>query len=135
MINVIKLVNDIFSMSFDVVIPVSGSIVAVMAAFLLFSIRYVTFQRKVKKYAGQPRQRMLTPRTRPPRQAAEEYTPLEAAEHCDEHIYLFFTGAVISRGGPSGLAAKGQIDRLFCSEMISQLRSKAPPTEAEGPVQ
>lgn len=132
--NIIKLVNDIFSMSFDVIIPVSGSIVAVITALFLFSIRYFTFRRKVKKYAGQPRQRRLTPRTRPLRQTSEGYSTLEAAKYCDKHIFLFFTDAVTSRGNVSDLDANGEMNRRFCAEMTSQLRSKAPPAEIEGAV-
>lgn len=48
--NIIKLMNDIFSMDFDVIIPVSGSIIAVLVGGLLFSIRYFTFKRNRKRY-------------------------------------------------------------------------------------
>lgn len=133
--NVIKLINDIFSMSFDIVIPVSGSIVAVITAFFLFSLRYFTFRRKVKKYADQPKQRQLTPRTRPPRQAPGGYGPLEAAKYCDACIFLFFTAAVTSRARAPGPDANGRMDQRFCSEMTAQLCSKAPPAGAEGAVQ
>lgn len=125
--NILKLVNDIFSMSFDVVIPVSGSIVAVVAAFFLFSVRYFTFRRKVKKYADQPRQRQLTPHTRPPRQAAGGYAPVEAASCCDTCIFLFFTDAVTSRAAAPGQDASEQVNQRFCAEMLAQLRGKAPP--------
>ena len=48
--NITKLIHDIFSMSFDVVVPVSGLIVAVAIGFVLFFIRYFTFERNRKKY-------------------------------------------------------------------------------------
>lgn len=48
--NIIKLIRDIFSMDFDVIIPVSGSIVAILVGFLLFAVRYFTFNRNRKKY-------------------------------------------------------------------------------------
>lgn len=48
--NVAKLIHDIFSMSFDVVVPVSGSIIAIIVAFVLFFIRYFTFVHNRKKY-------------------------------------------------------------------------------------
>ncbi len=132
--NIIKLINDIFSMSFDIVIPVSGSIVAVITAFFLFSLRYFTFRRKVKKYADQPKPRQLTPRTRPPRQAPGGYGPLEAAKYCDPCIFLFFTAAVAGRERAPGLDADVQMDQRFCAEMTSQLCGKAPPMGAEGAV-
>lgn len=123
--NVIKLINDIFSMSFDIIIPVSGDIVAVLAAGALFSIRYVTFRKKQKKYAGQPGQRRLTPRVRSARQ--EGYRPLEAARYWDKGIYRFLSCAVDKRGQNSDPG--GQMDRRFCGEMASQLRGKAPPRD------
>ncbi len=128
--NVIKLINDIFSMSFDVVIPVSGSIVAVMTALLLFSIRYSTFRRKVKKYAGQPGQRRLTPRTKT--RARRGYAPLEAAKFCDPTVFLFFTDAVADRIRAADPAANRVIDLRFSLEMSSELQSKAPPAETGG---
>ncbi len=127
--NITKLVNDIFAMSFDIVIPVSGNIVAVAAAIALFSIRYFTFQRNQKKYAGQPAQPRLVPRISPPGQTAGGYAPLEAAKHCDERIYRFFTNAAASRGSVS---ANGQMDQRFCAEMQLQIRGKAPPVGTEG---
>lgn len=48
--NITKLIRDIFSMDFDVIIPVSGSIIAVIVGFTLFSIRYFTFRHNQKKY-------------------------------------------------------------------------------------
>lgn len=48
--NVIKLFRDIFSMKFDVIIPISGNIIAIMVSFLLFSIRYFTYRHNQKKY-------------------------------------------------------------------------------------
>ena len=48
--NIIKLINDIFSMDFDVIIPVSGSIIAVLVAVVLFSLRYFTYKHNRKKY-------------------------------------------------------------------------------------
>ena len=121
--NIVTLIHDIFSMSFDVVIPVSGSIVAVLVAFLLFSLRYWTFRHKLKKYAGQPAEHRLTPRTRPQPAA---YPPLEAAAHCDPGIFRFFTAA-IARGAPQ--AAGEQTDLQFRAALTSELRRKAPQTE------
>jgi len=122
-------------MSFDIVIPVSGNIIAVITAVVLFSVRYFTFRRKMKKYAGQPAQRRLTPRARQPRQNAEGYGQLEAAKYCDEHIYRFFTAAVTGRGSALGSAANGRMDQRFRGEMTARLRRKAPPTETEGSAQ
>lgn len=48
--NITKLIRDIFAMKFDVIIPVSGSIVAIVVGFLLFAVRYFTFNHKRKKY-------------------------------------------------------------------------------------
>lgn len=48
--NVIKVVRDIFSMDFDVIIPVSGGIIAIAVGFLLFAIRYFSFIKNRKKY-------------------------------------------------------------------------------------
>lgn len=48
--SVIKVVRDIFSMGFDVIIPVSGSIIAIAVGFLLFAIRYFSFIKNRKKY-------------------------------------------------------------------------------------
>lgn len=112
-------------MSFDIIIPVSGNIVAVLTAGALFSIRYYTFRQKQKKYAGQPAQRQLMPRARPP--GREGHRPLKAARHCDEGIYRFFSYAVAKRGQLRD--AGGQMNRRFCGEMTSQLRSKVPPRD------
>ncbi len=125
--NIIKLINDIFSMSFDIIIPVSGNIVAVLAAVALFSVRYFTFRQKQKKYAGQTGQRRLTPRVQSPWQ--EGHRPLEAARYCDEEIYRFFSYAVAQKG--QDLDPDGQMDRRFRGEMAARLRGKAPPRDAE----
>ena len=53
--NISKLLTDIFDMKFDVVIPVSGCLIAVLIGFILFLVRYVSFQAKRRKYRHQPR--------------------------------------------------------------------------------
>ena len=45
-----QLFNDIFLMKFDIIMPVSGCIVAFLIAAILFSIRYVSFKRKKRKF-------------------------------------------------------------------------------------
>lgn len=45
-----KLIHDIFSMSFDVVVPISINIIAIILGFIFFSIRYFTFNHNRKKY-------------------------------------------------------------------------------------
>ena len=48
-----KLFTDIFAMKFDVVIPISGCIVAIVIAFIVFAVRYYGYQHKRKKFKDQ----------------------------------------------------------------------------------
>lgn len=48
--HVIKTLSDIFSMSFDIIMPLSGCIVALLVAVVLFSIRYFSFKYNKRKY-------------------------------------------------------------------------------------
>ena len=48
--NIRILIDDIFAMNFDVVIPISGCIVAVLIALVLFLIRYVGYHYNRFKY-------------------------------------------------------------------------------------
>lgn len=80
--NITKLIHDIFSMSFDVVVPVSGLIVAVAIGFVLFFIRYFTFERNRKKYENRQRKAEAAARkeqaeTKVPVPAGAEITELE----------------------------------------------------------
>ncbi|NLL91542.1 MAG: hypothetical protein GX222_03875 [Ruminococcaceae bacterium] len=45
-----KLLSDIFSMKFDVIYPISSSIVAVLLAGLFFSIRFFFYHRNKRRY-------------------------------------------------------------------------------------
>lgn len=45
-----KLLNDIFSMKFDIIIPISSSIVAVLLAALVFGIRFFSYRRNKRRY-------------------------------------------------------------------------------------
>ena len=45
-----KMLSDIFSMGFDIIIPLSGCIVAFVIALILFSIRYGSFSRNKRKF-------------------------------------------------------------------------------------
>lgn len=51
-----KLLSDIFSMKFDIIIPLSSSIIAVLLAAMMFSIRYFTYRRKKRKFEKQIQQ-------------------------------------------------------------------------------
>lgn len=51
-----KLLSDIFSMSFDVIIPLSSCITAVMIAAVLFFIRYLSYRRNKRKYEKEEQQ-------------------------------------------------------------------------------
>lgn len=123
--NIIKLVNDIFSMSFDIVIPISGNIIAILVALLLFSVRYFSFRHKQRKFAGQKRHDKMLPRTVPLRKSASEFQPLEAAEYCDENICLLLEQAIESRKSFAEQRNSDQVDLLFCSSMNIELHSKA----------
>ena len=130
--NITKLVNDIFSMSFDVIIPISGNIVAIMVAVLLFSIRYFTFRRKQKKFAGRQNHDRMTPRTVPRavpkavplRQTTGEFQPLQAAEYCDDKIRQLLEQAIENRRISLEHQSGKHADLLFCSSMNLELRSK-----------
>ncbi len=52
-----KVLSDIFSLSFDIVIPLSGCILAALAAAVLFGIRYITYLRNKRKYEKRERQK------------------------------------------------------------------------------
>lgn len=45
-----KLLGDIFSMRFDLIIPLTSSIIAVLLAGLFFSIRFFTYRRNKRRY-------------------------------------------------------------------------------------
>ena len=128
--NITKLVNDIFSMSFDVIIPISGNIVAILVAFVLFSVRYFTFRHRQKKFAGQKRHDKMTPRTVPLKRSASEFPPLEAAEHFDESICRLLEHAIESRERSAQQQNSDQVDLLFCSSMSTELHSKTLQKEA-----
>ena len=49
-----KLIGDIFAMKFDVVIPISGCLLAILLAFIVFAIRYFGFERKRRKFKDLP---------------------------------------------------------------------------------
>lgn len=102
MSNIMKLISDIFAMSFDIIIPVSGCIVAILFAIVLFSIRYFTFQHKKKKFAGQPRQHTLTPRTRPSKQENNMSDLSEADKFCDKDDALSCAASpeIVNSGEP-----------------------------------
>lgn len=45
-----KLLSDIFSMRFDIIIPLSSCIIAVILAAVLFCIRYISYRRNKRIY-------------------------------------------------------------------------------------
>ena len=45
-----KLLGDIFTMNFDIVMPLSSCILAILLAAVLFSVRYLTFLRNRRRY-------------------------------------------------------------------------------------
>ena len=55
--NISKLISDIFSMKFDVVIPLSGCIIAIFVGLVLFLIRYVSYTNKKKKFSKMQEER------------------------------------------------------------------------------
>ena len=51
-----KLLSDIFAMKFDVVIPISGCIIAILIAFVVFAVRYYGYQYKRRKFKELPKE-------------------------------------------------------------------------------
>ncbi len=54
-----KVLSDIFTLSFDIVIPLSGCILAALLAAVLFGVRYITYWRNKRKYEKRERQKEL----------------------------------------------------------------------------
>jgi hypothetical protein len=52
-----RLLSDIFSMKFDVIYPISSSIVAVLFAGLLFGVRFFFYHRNKRRYEKRMRKR------------------------------------------------------------------------------
>lgn len=53
---IIQTIRDIFSMGFDIILPVSGCILALAVSFVLFWIRFSSFRRNKKRYEKRLRQ-------------------------------------------------------------------------------
>ena len=53
---IIQTIRDIFSMGFDIILPVSGCILALAVSFVLFWIRFSSFRRNKKRYERRLRQ-------------------------------------------------------------------------------
>lgn len=51
-----KLLSDIFSMRFDIIIPLSSCLIAVALAGVLFSIRYFSYRKNKRKYEKRQQQ-------------------------------------------------------------------------------
>ena len=54
-----RVLSDIFTLSFDIVIPLSGCILAALLAAVLFGVRYITYWRNKRKYEKRERQKEL----------------------------------------------------------------------------
>lgn len=52
-----KFLSDLFSMRFDIIIPLSSCIVALMLAAVLFCIRYFSYLKNKRKYEKKMRMR------------------------------------------------------------------------------
>lgn len=52
-----KLLSDIFAMNFDIVIPLSSCLAAIILAALLFSIRYFSYRKNKRKYEKKMREK------------------------------------------------------------------------------
>ena len=77
MIDMVKtLVNDIFAMRFDVVVPISGCLVAVLLGLILFLIRYVGYNYNRRRYEARKKKEERAAA----RQAQEEKSRQEAAD-------------------------------------------------------
>lgn len=48
-----KLIKDLFAMEFDIVFPLSGSIIAVFVAVIFFSIRYFVYKKNCRRFADE----------------------------------------------------------------------------------
>ena len=119
--HVAKVINDIFSMGFDVVIPVSGVIIAVLVAILMFLLRYYSFRRNSKKFAGKSKYPPLVREPRKPRVPQKEDDAFCAAEVCDETIYAFLLGAIEKR-----TSCGDTLDGSFGDAMSAELAERAP---------
>ena len=52
-----KVLSDIFSLSFDIIIPLSGCILAAVVAAVLFGVRYITYLRNKRRFEKRERQK------------------------------------------------------------------------------
>ena len=119
--NVEKLINDIFSMEFDIIIPISGTIVAVIVAFIVFMLRYLSFRLNRWLYRNAP------PRNAPTAGKARSrrkdwHNILPTASFCDPRTKRFLQQSI--EKAQANIAGENGICPTFCDGMLQQVSEK-----------
>ncbi len=116
-----KVISDIFSMGFDIVIPVSGNIIAVIVALALFAMRYMSYRNKIRKYGTKSRHGKVAPRKMP-----VTVPPVRPANLCDNDIAYFLLGAISRRENQTETGEEQNMDRRFGGAFGLEILRKAP---------
>ena len=91
--NVEKLINDIFSMEFDIIIPISGTIIAIIVAFIVFMLRYLSFRFNRWLYRNAPPRNVGT--VRKARSGRKDWhNILSTASYCDPRTKQFLQQSI-----------------------------------------
>ena len=116
-----KVIGDIFSMGFDIVIPVSGNIIAILVALTLFFMRYTSFRHKIKKYGSKSRHGKLKPRRMP-----VLLPQVQTAKTCDRDIAAFLMEAVNLRVNEKEMGRNRQVDCSFGGAFGAEILRRTP---------
>ena len=91
--NVEKLINDILSMEFDIIIPISGTIIAIIVAFIVFMLRYLSFKFNRWLYRNAPPRNVGT--VRKARSGRKDWhNILSTASYCDPRTKQFLQQSI-----------------------------------------
>lgn len=116
-----KLINDIFSMEFDIIIPISGTIIAIIVAFIVFMLRYLSFKFNRWLYRNAPPRNVGT--VRKARSGRKDWhNILSTASYCDPRTKQFLQQSI--EQAQMNIAGENSVCPTFCDEMRQRVIEK-----------